>query len=210
MPITLKDVKAEYSRQGRLRKQVNKNTRLLGSREIKNVRVDIDSTPDTTAVVQNVSFVAQGDGVTQRSGNKIKANHVSVAGTIIKAAASSSNGVRILLFRDNNGTTTAPVLTDLFLDENDFFNNQQRIQDPQNMARFSILWDKYIVLNEGFDGQTTMIKYNFSKKLNHNVYFSGSLNTNEGKNGIWIMTGSDEASVVPALAGSTIFKFSDL
>ncbi len=194
----------------RLSKKVNKNTRLLGSREIKNVRVDIDATPDTTAVVQNVSFVAQGDGVTQRSGNKIKANSISCAGTLIKAAASSSNGVRILIFRDNNGTTTAPVLTDLFLDENDFFNNQQRIQDPQNMARFSILWDKYIILNEGFDGQTTMVKYNFHKKLNHNIYFSGSLNTNEGKNGIWIMTGSDEASVVPALAGSTIFKFSDL
>ncbi len=203
-PLTKKQHEAK------LRKQVNKNTKLLRNRELGRIRINMDSTPDTTSVVQNVSFVAQGDDIVQRHGRKIHAEHILIRGNIIKAAASLSNGVRMVLFRDNLGSTTPPTITDLFGDEENFFSNQERSINEMPMKRFTILWDKYIVLNENFDGQTTMASYKFSKKLNFDILYTGTAATDEGKNSIWFISGSDEATNVPIVLGSIVFKFSDL
>ncbi len=193
-----------------LAKKVRKNTKILASKELGRVRVDMDSTPDTTAVVQNLSFVAQGDDVFERHGRKIRAKSISVSGTIIKATAATSNGVRFIIFRDNLGTTTAPGLVSLFSDENDFHENKHRLVNESPMKRFTILWDKYIVLNENFDGQTTMAKFSFSKKLDFDILYTGAGNTDEGKNSLWLLSGSDEATLVPIVTGDIVFKYSDL
>ncbi len=92
-----------------LEKKVNKNTRILARREIGRIRVDMDSTPDTTAVVQNISFIQTGDDVSQRQGRKIHAESISVSGSVRKAATSTGATVRMIIFRDNLGTTTAPT-----------------------------------------------------------------------------------------------------
>ncbi len=198
------------SQQSKLAKQVKKNTRILNARELGRVRVVMDATPDTTAVVQNVSAVAEGDDVGNRHGRKIHAESIEVRGTIIKNTASQANGVRLLIFRDNLGTTTAPTLADLFTDENDFFQNQQRLINEQPMKRFTILWDKFFALNENFDGQTTMVPFSYHKKLNHNILYTGAAVTDEGKNSLWFMSGSDEVSNTPALRGDIVFKYTDL
>ncbi len=193
-----------------LAKKVNKNTRILNQREIGRIRVDMDSTPDTTAVMQNISFIQTGDDVSQRTGRKIHAESLSVSGTVRKAATSTATTVRLIIFRDNLGTTTAPTLADLFTDENDFFNNKHRLINEQPMKRFSIIWDKYIILNENFDGEITVAAFKFSKKLNFPILYTGAANTDEGKNSLWLLTGSNEASLVPNLIGDIVFKFSDI
>lgn len=193
-----------------LAKQVRKNTRQLASKEIGRVRIVMDATPDTTAVMQNVSFIAQGDDVGTRHGRKIHAKHVSISGSIVKNTVSQANGVRMILFRDNLGTTTAPTLADLFADENDLFQNQHRLINEQPTKRFTILWDKFFALNEGFDGQTTLVPFKFSKKLNFDILYTGVAATDEGKNSLWFLSGSDEASNVPAVRGDIVFKYSDL
>lgn len=194
----------------KLKKKVNKNSKQLARKELGRIRINMDSTPDTTAVVQNVSFVAQGDDVVQRHGRKIHAEHVAIQGNIIKHTASISNGVRMILFRDNLGSTTPPTLGDVFGDEENFFSNQIRSINEMPTKRFTILWDKYIVLNENFDGQTTMASYKFSKKLNFDILYTGTAATDEGKNSLWFMSGSDEATNVPIVLGSIVFKYSDL
>ncbi len=203
-PLTKKQHEAK------LQKQVNKNSRILNRREMGRLRVTMDSTPDTTAVVQNISFIQTGDDVSQRQGRKIHAESISVSGSIRKAATSTGDTVRLLIFRDNLGTTTAPTLTDLFSDEDDFFNNKHRLINEQPMKRFSILWDKYIILNESFDGEITQASFKFSKKLNFPILYTGAANTDEGKNSLWLLTGSNEASLVPNLIGDIVFKFSDI
>ncbi len=195
---------------GDLAKQVRKNTKQLNAQEIGRLRVTMDATPDTTAVVQNVSFVSQNSDVTGRRGRKIHAKHVSVSGSVVKAATSGATKIRIILFRDNLGTTDAPTLSDLFVDENDFFDGKHRLSNEQPMKRFSIIWDKYIILNEHFDGQLMTAQFSFSKKLNHDILYTGTSTTDEGKNSIWLISGSNEASAVPALTGDIIFRFSDL
>ncbi len=193
-----------------LAKQVRKNTKILNNREIGRKRIVMDATPDTTAVVQNVSLIVQGDDVSNRHGRKIQAKSISVSGSIAMAVASTATQVRFMIFRDNLGTTTAPTLADLFADENDFFNNQHRLINEQPMKRFTILWDKFIVLNENFDGQLTTRGFKFFKKLNFPILYTGTASTDEGKNSIWFMSGSDEASSVPSVSGDILFHFSDL
>lgn len=194
----------------KLAKKVNKNSRALASKELGRIRVTIDPTPDTTAVMQNVVDISQGDDVTNRHGRKIHAESISIRGSINKHGTSSFTTVRMMLIRDNLGSTTPPTLADLFIDENDFFENKHRLINEMPMKRFSILWDKYINLNESFDGQLTNAFYQFHKKLNFNILFTGTASTSEGKNSLWFMSGSNEASNVPANKGDIVFKYSDL
>lgn len=190
--------------------QVRKNTRALQSKEVGRIRIVMDSTPDTTAVMQNVSFVAQGDDVANRRGRKVHAKEVSIRGLIVKAPTSVSTRIRMILFRDNLGTTTAPTLADIFSDESDFFTNDHRLINEQPMKRFTILWDHFVILNEGFDGAVNARSFKFSKKLNHNILYTGTAGTDEGKNSLWFLSGSNEVSAVPAVSGTIVFKFTDL
>ncbi len=194
----------------KLAKKVNRNAKILGSREIGRIRTNLDTTPSTTAVVQNVSLVAQGDDVGSRHGRKIHAMHVAIQGQLIKHTSAPGSFVRFVLFRDNLGTTDAPTLTDLFADENDFFQGQHRLINEQPMKRFTILWDKYFVLNENFDGQTTGYSFKFSKKLNFDILYTGTAVTDEGKNSLWFVSGSDEGTNIPQVAGDIVFRYSDL
>ncbi len=201
--MTIREIRA-------LKKKVNKNTRILSNVELGRERIVMDTTPDTTAVMQNVSFVAQGDAVNSRHGNTIQAKSIFLSGSIEKNLASTGTMIRFVLFRDNLGTTTAPVLTDLWADEDDFFSNHPRLINPQPMQRFTILWDKHIVLNENFDGQRLIRNFQFSKKLNHKVLYTGSAATDEGKGSVWFLSGSDEATNVPIVSGDIVFKYRNL
>ncbi len=210
MPRKPRSINPKRSKIATLSKKVNKNTRILASREIGRFLTVMDPTPDTTAVIQNLSGIAQGNDVGDRHGRKLHAESVSVSGSLNKLGVSALTKVRLFIFRDNSGTTTPPVLTDLFTDINDFFDNNHRINSEQNMKRFTILWDKHILLNEGFDGQLTGKSFKFFKKLNHDILYSGTSSTNEGQGSIWYMSASNEASNVPALTGDIVFKYSDL
>ncbi len=193
-----------------LAKKVNKNTKLLNNRERGRLRVTMNAAPTTTANVANISTTGQSLDVTGRHGRKIHAESISVSGSIVKAATSAATSYRVIIFRDNLGSTTPPGLGDLFEDENDFFENKHRLINEMPQKRFSILWDKYIILNEAFDGQTTVKSFKFYKKLNFDILYTGTAATDEGKNSIWIISGSDEASAVPAVTGDVIFRYSDL
>ncbi len=194
----------------KLERKVRKNTKQLGQKEIGRIRIEMDTTPDTTAVVQQVSVIGQGDDVSFRHGRKIHATHVSIRGSCNKSGTSAFTTVRLLLFRDNLSTGTPPTLADLFTDENDFFGNKHRLINEQPMKRFTILWDHYLNMNEGFDGQLTNLHFKFSKKLNFDILYTGTAATDEGKNQLWFMSGSNEASNVPNMKGDIVFKYSDL
>ncbi len=202
--------RAKVSSLRKLEVKVRRNTKQLGSKELGRIRIDMDTTPDTTAVVQHVTAIAQGDDVTQRHGRKIHAEHISIRGSINKVAASAFTTVRFILFRDNLGSTTPPTIADLFVDENDMFENKHRLINEMPMKRFTILWDKYINLNETFDGQLTNAYFQFSKKLNFDVLFTGTAQSSEGKNSLWFISNSNEATNVPSCKGDIVFKYSDL
>ncbi len=193
-----------------LAKQVRKNTRALGSKEFHFTRTAVDTTPDTTAVIQNLSAIAEGLDDNNRLGRKIHAEKIEISGIMSKHSVSTFSSYRIVLFRDNFGTTTAPDRADLFENENDFFNGKPRAHSTQKLKRFTILMDKHIVLNETFDNNNTARPFSFTKKLNWNILYTGTAATDEGKNNLWLMTGSDEATNVPSVELDAMFTFSEM
>ncbi len=193
-----------------LTKKVNKNTRILGSREKNNIRVTMDTTPDTTAVVQNLAPIAEGLGDTGRIALKIHAESIDLSGSIFKSTASIFTRVRMIIVVDRQGDSTPPTVTNIFETEDDFFQGQIRREDVHSMKRFRIIWDKFIVINEAFDGQVTCQAFKFHKKLNFNMNFSGAGATDEGRNSIWLITGSDEATNVPTVNGDVVFRYTDI
>jgi len=202
--------RAKVSSIKKLEVKVRKNTRILNSRDVKLVRTEIDTTPDTTAVIQNVSLVAQGVTASGRVGRKIHAQSMELKGIIASNATATFNSYRIILFRDNLGNTTAPTRGDLFESEDDFFNNKPRNNNVQNLKRFTFLMDRHIILNESFDADISARSFNFKKKLNFNILYTGAASTDEGKNSLWVISGSDEATNVPSVQIDGLFTYSDL
>ncbi len=194
----------------KLSRKVSRNTRILGQREIGRVQQDMGSTPDTTAQIQNVSLTSTGDDISSRDGRKIHAVSIEISGTVAKSTTASFSLVRLLLVRDNFGTTVPPIITDIFADEADFFNGLPRLKNPQKMKRFTIYWDKMIVLNEAFDGNVSAKHFKFKKRLNFDIYYSGASNTDEGKNSLWLIQASDEGTNKPALDGGFVMEYTDL
>lgn len=193
-----------------LSKKVNKNTRKLNTKEINFVRAAVDTTPDTTAVIQNVSLTAQGLDDNDRIGRKIHARKIELAGIVEKHTSANFSSYRIILFRDNLGTTTAPVRGDLFESEDDFFNGKMRTHNEQSFKRFTFLMDKHIILNEAFDGNVMARTIHWKKKLNFDILYTGAATTDEGKNSLWIISGSDEATNVPGVDIDVMLTYSDL
>lgn len=193
-----------------LAKKVAKNTRILNTREFGSQRTALTVSPSTTANVLNVSPIGVGDDVSNRQGRKIQAHSIEISGTITMHATSAQTAYRLVLVKDRFGTTDNPVLGDLFIDVNDMFENQVRRETPQDHKRFQVLWDKFINLNEPWDGASPQKAFHFKKNLNFPIFFSGSAATDEGKNNLWLFEVSDEATNTPVVNAVAVFRFSDL
>ncbi len=193
-----------------LAKKVNKNTRILNNRERDHVITDLTTPLTTTTDIINLCAIGQGDETNERVGRKVHIESISIRGTVFKNAASIFSRIRFVVVRDNLGSTTAPVAGDLFGSVSDMFDNKHQLVNEQALKRFTILWDKFIILNENFDGQVTCKAINFKKKLNHNMLFTGAASTDEGKNSIWMFSISDEASNTPVVNADCRITYSDL
>lgn len=163
--------------------------------------------PNSTGSVASVTPIPQGDDVAFRHGNTVILRRVVVSGSILRAGSGSNTKVRYVLFRDNLGTTTQPVLTDVFKDATQFFSNKVRLGDPQSMARFTILWDWFTILNNSTDRPNTW--FHMDKKLNSLCMFTGTASTDEGKGNLYLIQASSEPTNDPAVLGSVQVWFTD-
>ncbi len=162
--------------------------------------------PNTTTSITNLTAIAQGDDFNARNGRKIRAKYLRYRGSVIQHPTAVSTGLRMMIIRDNNGSTTQPALIDLFASEANFFNNQNKRGTPQQNSRFSILYDKYISLS---DSGTTAAHFDFKIPLDHRIYFSGSGSTDEGKGAIYLLSASTEATNDPILSANCMVKWID-
>lgn len=174
--------------------------------EYKSINTASPSDPNTTTVVTNLTAIAQGDDFGQRQGRKIRAKYLSYRGQVFQHPTATNSGLRLMIIRDNNGSTTQPTVFDLFNSQAAYFNNLNKIGDPQSNSRFSILYDKYIVFS---DVGVTSAHFNMSMSLDHHVFFTGTAATDEGKGAIYLLTASTEATNDPVLESDAQFKWID-
>ncbi len=173
--------------------------------EFKSLSTSFTVDPNSSGAVLNLTAIAQNDTFSGRDGNKVRAKYISSSGTLQLHGSATDSRVRIMIVRDNNGSTSQPAITDLFPSVTNFVNNKTKTGDPQSNSRFSILSDKIVYLNT----DTPSRPYKWSMSLDHHIYFTGSASTDEGKGHIYQFIGSNEATNDPIVAIDAMVKFLD-
>ncbi len=173
--------------------------------EYKSTFVTFTADPNSSGSVQLLSSIAQGIDVDDRIGNKIRAKSLKLSGMVILHASATETQIRMVIIRDNNGSTTRPVITDLY-NLADFRSNQLKIGDPQTNSRFTVLWDKFIML-DAVKQRSAQFKYSMS--LDHHIYYSGPTTSDEGKGNIYLFIASSEPTNDPAVSAESQIYFID-
>ncbi len=147
--------------------------------------------PNTTGAVVPLTAIATGDTITTRAGRQIILKRLDAMGTITLHSSATASFVRMMVVRDNIGSTTPPVITDMYTSAVQFANNKQTLDTPQIRHRFTILWDKWIALDAG---QGLVKTFKFVKRLNTRCFFTGSASTDGGTNNLYLFIASNEAT----------------
>ncbi len=161
--------------------------------------------PNSTGAVVALTDIAQGDDIANRQGNKLRAKRVACSGVIILNASATDSRVRMVIIRDNNGSTTRPAISDLYASAAVFVNNQPKSGDPQSNSRFSVLMDKMVIVNS----DTPTKQFSWSQSLDHHVFYTGTAATDEGKGHLYLFIGSNEATNDPTVSAESRFHFID-
>ncbi len=185
--------------------KVARAVRNLINVEYKSLRTAFGTTDSTTMAIKNLTAVGQGDDYVNREGRKVRAVALSIKGSVVQHASATTTCWRVIVARDNNGSTTTPVDGDLISAAN-LFDGKNKNDDPQSNARFTVLMDKVIQMSDSGSRRFTVDRY---IKLNHHQYFSGTATTDEGKGAIYAFTASTEATNVPTVVIDCIYKFID-
>ncbi len=174
--------------------------------EYKSLATTITSPVDTTGTIQNVTAIAQGDDFNNRDGRKIKMFSVRIKGSGFIHASATHSRIRVMMVRDNNGSTTIPVFGDIFANVTNFRDNFPRSDDPQTNSRFTTLMDRFFLLDDNGRQSFMLDRY---IKLHHHAYFTGTAATDEGKGHIYLLTASNEATNTIVFNGEVVTKWID-
>ncbi len=185
---------------------VANQVRRLVNVEYKSKQTTFTVDPNSSGAVLALTNIAQGDELDQRDGQKIRAKYISVGGNILQNGSSSSTITRLMIVRDNNGSTTQPSITSLFASAADFFNGKLKLGDPQTNSRFSILWDKVVITDLSSNFRKNV---QWSSSLDHHIFYSGTAGTDEGKGHLYLFIASNEATNDPVVAIRSMVKYLD-
>jgi len=174
--------------------------------EYKVIRSGFVVDPSSTGSVTNFTAIPQGDDLDERDGNKVRAKYIKISGVITLNASATNSRVRIALIRDNNGSTTQPAITDLYSLASGFANNTVKTSTPQNNSRFTVLYDRLFIMDAGH-GLTQ--SFTWSSSLDHHIFFTGAVATDEGKGHIYCFQASNEATNDPVVAATVNVMFLD-
>lgn len=128
---------------------------IQAQQELKSLyTVASDASLDISGVLYHITAVAQGDLVSNRSGNVINGKTVELRCTLsnadITGAAPSPTRIRVILFKDKQMNATAPTITQLLRDDTD---GDRTIQSSINHVtfpkRFKVYYDRVHTFNNG-------------------------------------------------------------
>ncbi len=174
--------------------------------EFKNHRETMFTSPTTVCDVFNIFDPAQGDGADQRNGDKVKVTQLQISGYICNSPSASAAFVHHVIVIDRAGTTTPPTVEEVWGSESAFYNGYPKLSSPQSNSRFQILLNRVEHLNN--DGDNCH-EFEYFKKLEHHVYFSGPNVTDEGRGSIWMFAASNQPTNKPTVTAQSLIKYVD-
>lgn len=157
-----------------------------------------------TALITPLTNPAQGDGVSGRTGQKVLAQDILIRGSCLINASATSSKVRLLLLVDKMMNGTYPTGTDILQTASVY--SPLDIDDSQ--GRFVILYDK--LYNLDIDSKDGFV-FKIYKKLNFHIMYKGTdgAEASLGKNQVFILAISDEATNTPTISYYSRFKYCD-
>lgn len=179
-----------------LQAQVTRLTRASNQRELYSLATGFTADPSSSGAVVALTDILQGDETTERVGRQVILKHLKARGIVTLNSSATDSRVRMMIIRDNIGNTTVPAITDMFTSVAQFAANKLSIETPQVRHRFTVLMDKYLLVNAG-SGLTKT--FTFSRKMNTRCYFTGPLTTDGGTNNLYLFIASNEATNDPVV-----------
>ncbi len=175
--------------------------------EFRQVSTNFPVDPNTTGAVQHLTAIAQGDDTNDRQGNQVQLRRLVVRGNVVRNVGTSlPSHLRMMIVRDNLGTTTAPGIAAMFSTVATFIANRSSLGDSQTEARFTVLFDKFIAFALG--GVET-VGFSIDKKLNSLCLFSGPAASDEGKGALYLFIASDQAALDPVVEVDARIYYTD-
>lgn len=128
-----------YSGIARRALKMAKATRQMLNVEYKVFDTVVSEVSTNVAHIQGLSLLEQGDEVSNRNGDSVRAKGIAIRGAITHTAAGGNlQSVRIIVFQDNGQRGVIPAQADL-LTSNSMFSLRNI---NGGSKRFRILWDK--------------------------------------------------------------------
>jgi hypothetical protein len=155
-------------------------------REPKSAVVPYNTAPTVAGAVAHITVIAQGDGLADRSGDKIFIERVNLA---VNSISSATNNTRYVVVRDNFNLGTTPAYTDVFSTAvvSSPFSSLNVVQQK----RFRVLCD--FVINGSVNGKAaSFVKRSFP--VNAPCYFSGAASTTKSSGSLYLLVVTDTAT----------------
>lgn len=165
----------------------------------------------TTSGVASLTTIIQGDGVSNRSGQKVRLKSIQIKGILQQDTdtAGVTNLYRLVILIDKKCEAGAPTWTDVFNNENIYSLRDLAVNnvDPK---RFKIIWDRTFRTKLDADGTSEEKKhFKFYKKLNHEAEYIQNGGAG-GSGGIYILYLGTSATTVTDLSYEARVRFTDV
>ncbi len=173
----------------------------------ENVVTNTATAVTTSAFINSLDVMAQGDTDATRSGNLIRVKSIQWEGfaTIHASAANTSLRIMVILDKQSNGANHA--LADILNDATagDAIVSSRNID---GMHRFIVLYDRKFILSQTGQG---IVKWKFYKKVSLPIRYDGNAGniTDLASNNITLVMVSNEATNAPAVTHSGRIRFID-
>ena len=163
-----------------------KYLRTLVNSEKHKLDTVITTSISSTGAITNLSAIAQGDAINQRTGNSVLATGVHLNMVFSLNASATASYVRALLFIDKQQVgDTSPSGSDLIT------GNYTGHLAASTVGRFQILFDYLFPLNDVGLKNKVIRKY---IKLNKHIRFNGTASSDIQKGGLYMLLFSNEAT----------------
>ena len=160
------------------------------------------TSPNTTPSTQQLTAIAQGDEIDDRTGNSIFVRGITWRFCLELHASATATQVRMVLVKDNQqGADSAPSWTTVFSSA-----AIDSLLNIQTLGRFTILKDKTYLL-DAVNRRQIFEKGFYPMK--YHVRFNGTTSSDIQKNGLYLMYMSNEATNTPTLDGVWRTNFYD-
>lgn len=159
----------------------------------------ISTTPQN---LYDLTAIAQGDGIAQRTGQSILNNGFYINLAFTKHASATFSFIRVVLVQDRQQISdTAPTYSDVFES-----NSTYAKVNPNTMGRFKIWYDKRVLLSTQRDFKQINI---YRKFKGIHTRYNGTASSDIQKNGFYLMLVSSEATNTPTVVSASRTYYHD-